>query len=115
MPVKVNANRHADRGVFVFMVTSGGSGYPNGTFYTKLRGDGSGGIAKLVVSGGSIQVFGDGSSNSSMQTEGTGYSFASFDLTGSTNIFTDASASTLISGQTLTDWNATAASIKPII
>ena len=37
--------------------------------------------------------------NHNMQTNGTGYSFASFDLTGSTNIFTDASASTLISGQ----------------
>ena len=123
MPVKVNANRHADRGVFVFMVTSGGSGYPttggesNGNvFYTKIKGDGSGGIAKLVVSGGAIQVFGDGSSNSSMQTEGSGYSFASFDLTGSTNIFTDAGCTTLISGGTLTDWNgATAATIKPII
>ena len=33
MPVKVNANADANRGVYVFMVTSGGSGYPNGTFY----------------------------------------------------------------------------------
>ena len=41
MPVKVNANSDANRGVYVFMVTSGGSGYPNGTFYTKVRGDGS--------------------------------------------------------------------------
>ena len=114
MPVTVNANRDANRGVYVFMVTSGGSGYPDGTFYTKLRGDGSGAIAKLVVSGNSIQVFGDATSK--METEGTGYSFASFDLTGSTNIFTDASATTLISGGTLTDWNgATAATIKPII
>ena len=37
MPVKVNANRDANRGVYVFMVTSGGSSYPNGTYYTKLR------------------------------------------------------------------------------
>ena len=47
MPVKVNANADANRGVYVFMVTSGGSSYPNGTYYTKLRGDGSGGIAKI--------------------------------------------------------------------
>ena len=32
-----------------------------------------------------------------MQANGTGYSFATFDLSG-TNIYTDASASTLISG-----------------
>ena len=114
MPVIVNANSATNRGVFVFMVTSGGSGYPNGTYYTKLKGDGSGGIAKLVVSGGAIQVFGD--TTSKMQTEGTGYSFASFDLTGSTNIFTDASASTLISGTPLTNWNgATAGTIKAIV
>ena len=113
MPVRVNANSAANRGVFVFMVTSGGSGYPDGTFYTKLRGDGSGAIAKLVVSGNSIQVFGDATSK--MQTEGTGYSFANFDIAG-TNIYTDASASTLISGGTLSDWNgATAGTIKAII
>ena len=35
MPVKVNANADANRGVYVFMVTSGGSSYPNGTYYTK--------------------------------------------------------------------------------
>ena len=114
MPVIVNANRDANRGVYVFMVTSGGSGYPDGTFYTKLRGDGSGAIAKLVVSGNSIQVFGDATSK--METEGTGYSFASFDLTGSTNIFTDAGCTTLISGTPLSDWNgATAGTIKAII
>ena len=125
MPVKVNANP-ADsnniRGVFVFLVTSGGSGYPNGTFYTKLRGDGSGGIARLVVSGNQITVF--GSTTSQMQNFGSGYSFASFDLSGS-NIFTDLTATTPLNntyvgegGATglLTAWNnATAASITPII
>ena len=115
MPVKVNANRHADRGVWVFMVTSGGSGYPNGTYYTKLRGDGSGAIVKLVVSGGAIQVFGATSSNSSMQVNGTGYSFATFDLA-STNIYTDASASTLITGTPKSNWDsATAGTMKAII
>ena len=117
MPVKVNANSDANRGVYVFMVTSGGSGYPNGTYYTKVRGDGSGGIAKLVVAGNSIAEFGNNalSSTSYMQANGTGYSFANFDLSG-TNIYTDAAASSAIAGATLTAWNnATAGTIKAII
>ena len=118
MPVKVNANADANRGVYVFMVTSGGSSYPNGTFYTKLRGDGDGNAkAKLVVSGGAIQEFGNNalSTTSYMQANGTGYSFATFDIAG-TNIYTDANCTTLISGATLTAWNnATAGSIKAII
>ena len=118
MPVKVNANADANRGVYVFMVTSGGSSYPNGTYYTKLRGDGSTqAVAKLVVSGGAIQEFGNNalSTTSFMQTNGVGYSFATFNIAG-TNIYTDANASTLISGATLTNWNnATAGSIKAII
>ena len=117
MPVKVNANADADRGVYVFMVTSGGSGYPNGTFYTKLRGDGSNAKAKLVVAGGAIAEFGNNalSSTSYMENNGTGYSFANFDIRG-TNIYTDANCTTLISGATLSDWNgATAGTIKAII
>ena len=117
MPVKVNANADANRGVYVFMVTSGGSGYPNGTYYTKVRGDGSGGIAKIVVAGNSIAEFGNNalSSTSYMQANGTGYSFANFDLSG-TNIYTDAAATSAISGGDLSDWNgATAATIKAII
>ena len=42
IPITVNSNESANRGIFVVMVTSGGSSYPNGTFYTKVRGDGSG-------------------------------------------------------------------------
>jgi len=117
MPVKVNANADAVRGVYVFMVTSGGSGYPNGTFYTKLRGDGSNAKAKLVVAGGAIAEFGNNalSSTSYMENNGTGYSFANFDIRG-TNIYTDANCTTLISGATLSDWNgATAGTIKAII
>jgi len=50
-----------------------------------------------------------------MQANGTGYSFANFDLAG-TNIYTDANCTTLISGATLTNWNgATAGTIKAII
>ena len=43
------------------MVTTSGANYPNGTFYTKVRGDGTTtAIIKLVISGGAIQEFGDG-------------------------------------------------------
>jgi len=117
MPVKVNANADASRGVYVFMVTAGGSSYPNGTYYTKLRGDGTGAIARIVVSGGSIVEFGNNglSTTSIMQTNGSGYSFASFDLSGA-NIFTNVGATTAIAGGTLSDWNgATAGAIKTII
>ena len=72
MPVKVNANADANRGVYVFMVTSGGSGHIQmELILQKLRGDGSGGIARLVVSGGAIVEFGNNalSSNSYMQTK----------------------------------------------
>ena len=119
MPVILKSENIADtnhvRGVFVFLVTSGGSGYPNGTFYTKLKGDGSGAIARLVVENNTIKSFGDG--NSVMQNFGSGYSFASFDLSGS-NIFSNITATTPIddSAGELTAWNnATAASITPII
>ena len=116
MPVTVNANSAANRPINVVMVTSGGANYPNGTFYTKVRGDGTTtAIIKLVISGGAIQEFGDGATKTSMQNAGVGYSFALVDLAG-TNIYTDANASTLISGSTLTTWNsATAGAITPII
>ena len=53
------------------MVTSGGANYPNGTYYTPVKGDGgTTAIIKLVVSGGVIQEFGDGSGFTSMQNIG---------------------------------------------
>ena len=98
------ANTNNVRGVFVFLVTSGGSGYPNGTFYTKLKGDGSGGIARLVVSGNQITVFGD--TTSKMQNYGSGYSFASFDLSGS-NIYTNTTATTQLNNTYVGEGGAT--------
>ena len=116
IPVTITANSAANRPINVVMVTSGGSSYPNGTFYTKVRGDGTTtAIIKLVVSGGTIQEFGDGASYTSMQNAGVGYSFATVDLSG-TNIFTDTAATSAISGATLTSWNnATAGAITPMI
>ena len=60
MSVSTTANSAANRPIHVVMVTSGGANYPNGTFYTKVRGDGTTtAIVKLVVSGGAIQEFGN--------------------------------------------------------
>ena len=116
IPVTVNSNESANRGVHVVMVTSGGSSYPNGTFYTPLRGDGSGGKVALVVSGGAIQEFGQtNATDTYVSAPGSGYSFATVNLAGA-NIFTDANCTTAIAGATLTTWNnATAGSITPII
>ena len=116
MPVTITANSAANRPINVVMVTNSGSSYPNGTFYTKVRGDGTTtAIIKLVVSGGAIQEFGDGATKTSMQNAGVAYSFAVVDLAG-TNIFTDTAATTAIAGATLTSWNnATAGAITPII
>ena len=95
IPVTTTANSAANRPINVVMVTTSGANYPNGTFYTKVRGDGTTtAIIKLVISGGAIQEFGDGATRTSMQNGGTGYSFALVDLAG-TNIYTDANASTL--------------------
>ena len=116
IPITVTSNESANRGVHVVMVTSGGSSYPNGTFFTPLRGDGSGGKVALVVSGGAITEFGQtNATNTYVAAPGTGYSFSTVDLTG-TNIFTDSGLTTAISGSVLTTWNnASAGSITPII
>ena len=96
-----------------FIVTSQGSGYPDGTYYAKVQGDGSSAILKLVVSSNVITRFGE-SSVSAVQNDGTGYTFASVSLAG-TNIYTDTSASTLISGSTLTSWNSASAGAITVI
>ena len=120
MPISTNDNTAANRGIFVFIVTDPGTNgtRPDGTYYTKVRGDGSGAIIKLVVSGdGSITAFAE-TGASAMQANGTGYTFASVDLS-VTNIFTNTAATTPISGQDATDWttalNANPPKIKVIV
>jgi len=56
-----------------------GSGYTDGTYYTAIDGDGSSGIVEIVVSGGAIQP--QGSSGTNVFAAGTGYTFATVDLT----------------------------------
>ena len=98
----------------VFLVTNQGSGYPNGTYYAKVQGDGSGAIIKIIVASNVITRFGE-TGVSTVQTDGTGYTFATVSLA-SSNIYTDAGATSLISGSTQTSWNsASAGSITPII
>ena len=71
--------------VKVIRVT-GGSGYSDtnatdGIYYSPIRGDGSGGVVKIKVSGGEIQSFGSTSDDSQIENPGSGYTFANVDLT----------------------------------
>ena len=76
----------------VIQVT-GGSGYTNGTFYAPIRGDGTGGVVKIVISGGEIQKFGNLSTNSQVENSGVGYTYGTVDL--ANDIFTTYSSNTL--------------------
>lgn len=81
MPVSVDStvsNAAVDGSVDVVRVTAG-SGYTDETYYAAIKGDGSGGVVKIVVSGGEIQAF--GSSGTTISNAGTGYTFGSVDLT----------------------------------
>jgi len=120
MPISNNPNTAANRGIFSFVVTDPGTNgtRPTGTYYTKVRGDGSGAIIKLVVSGdGSITGFAE-TGASAMQANGTGYTFASVDLS-VTNIFTNTGATTVITGTPATNWttalNANPPKIKVMV
>lgn len=62
-----------DGGVHTYKITNAGSGYSDATYYSPLVGDGSGGIVKIVVSGGAI-------TEASLQAAGSGYTSASVDL-----------------------------------
>jgi hypothetical protein len=62
-----------DGGVHTYKITNAGSGYDDATYYSPLVGDGSGGIVKIVVSGGAI-------TEASLQAAGSGYTSASVDL-----------------------------------
>ena len=59
---------------------TGGSGYTNNTYYAPIRGDGTGGVVKIVVSGGEIQSFGNLVGNSQIENAGVGYTYATVDL-----------------------------------
>jgi len=56
-----------------------GSGYTDGTYYSPIDGDGTGGVVQIVVSGGAIQP--QGSSGTNIFNVGSGYTYATVDLT----------------------------------
>jgi hypothetical protein len=67
-----------------------GSGYTDGTYYAPVRGDGSSGVVEIVVSGGAIAS--QSSSGTNVYTSGSGYTFATVDLTN--DIYSDAALTT---------------------
>jgi hypothetical protein len=67
-----------------------GSGYTDGTYYAPVRGDGSSGVVEIVVSGGAIAS--QSSSGTNVYTAGSGYTFATVDLTN--DIYSDAALTT---------------------
>ncbi len=94
----------------VIQVT-GGSGYTNGTFYAPIRGDGTGGVVKIVISGGEIQKFGNLSTNSQVENSGVGYTYGTVDLTN--DIFTTYSSNTLSNASSI--GSGSNGAITPII
>ena len=96
--------------VKVIKVT-GGSGYTNGTFYAPIRGDGTGGVVKIVVSGGEIQSFGNLVGNSQVENAGVGYTYGTVDLTN--DIFSTYTSNTLSNATTL--GSGTNGAIVPMI
>ena len=87
---------------------TGGTGYTNGTYYSPINGDGSNGVAKIVVSGSSIQAFSSGSStNTDIHAAGTGYTYGFVDLS---NVYSDSALSS-----TTTIGSGTNGKVEPII
>ena len=66
-----------------------GSGYTDGTYYAPIDGDGSSGIVEISVSGGAIEA--QGSSGSNVYAAGSGYTFATVDLS---DVYSDVALST---------------------
>ena len=62
-----------DGAIDTILITDSGTNYDAGTYYTPIKGDGSAGIAKLVVDSGSIV-------EASLQAAGTGYTYASINF-----------------------------------
>mgnify|MGYP000344165939 CR=1 FL=1 len=75
----------------VVRVTAG-SGYTDGTYYAPIRGDGTDGVVKIVISAGEIQPFGSGAGSTEVFNDGTGYTYGVIDLTN--DIFSDSALTT---------------------
>ena len=90
----------------VVRVTEYGSGYSNtngtdgaggagGIYYSPIRGDGTGGKVKIVVSGGEIQQFGSNATTSTqIEAAGEGYTFGLVNLN---DVYSDAALTSSVS------------------
>ena len=76
-----------DGAIDVVRVTAG-SGYTDGTYYSAIDGDGTGGIVEIVVSGGAISA--QGSSGTNVYAVGSGYTYGAVDLS---DVYSDAALS----------------------
>ena len=63
----------------VVRVTAVGDSLPNGDYYTKVNGDGTGAIVKIKVASSAIVKFGE--AGTLMHAGGSGYTFGTIDLT----------------------------------
>ena len=95
----------------VVKVTSG-SGYTNATYYSPIRGDGTGGVVKIEVSGGEIQKFGSLTGNSQVANAGSSYTYGVVDLT---DVYTTYNSSTGAVSVSTTMGSGSGGAIVPII
>ena len=90
MPVRTTSGIAGSDGQIDVVRVTTGSGYTDGTYYAPIDGDGSSGIVKIFVTGGSIAAFGSGAAATEVYAEGSGYTYATVDLT---DVYTDAALS----------------------
>tara|TARA_A100001015_G_scaffold301193_1_gene387685 strand:- start:218 stop:1684 length:1467 start_codon:yes stop_codon:yes gene_type:complete len=70
-----------------------GSNYTAGTYYAAIKGDGTGGVVKIIADGG-IAAFGSAATNTQIFSAGTGYTHGTVDLSA---VFTDSALTTTTS------------------
>ena len=91
LPVTTDATVSAaavDGAIDIIRITAG-SGYTDGTYYAPIDGDGSNGVVEIRVNGGAILP--QGSAGTNVYTPGSGYTFATIDLT---DTYSDAALTT---------------------
>ena len=94
----------------IALIKDGGTGLTNGTFYAPVLGDGTGAIAKLVVTAGAIESI-------EMESRGSGYTYASIPVVTGVPLGTAGSTEAigLFSDVALTTSQAVAATSNPAL
>lgn len=94
----------------IALIKDGGTGLTNGTFYAPVLGDGTGAIAKLVVTAGAIESI-------EMESRGSGYTYASIPVVTGVTLGTAGSTEAigLFSDVALTTPQAVAATSNPAL